>query len=276
MSGCPQNNTDDTRGNDKTFPSSGNLSVYYIDVGQGDSILIITPDNRSMLIDAGDSWSHSIVTHFLSGKGIRTLDAFIVTHPDTDHIGGADEVLEQFNILSIYHSGYEKNTLAYREFITAAENEGCPVYTDEDIDPGDFINFSTNVTCQIIHVDKNAESSNDASIVLRVDYSKVSFLFTGDISSSLESDILNQNLDVDVDILKVAHHGSGYSTSNAFLDAVTPSVSVISVGSNNTYGHPAEETLGRLKNHGSLIYRTDQHGTVTVTTNGTTWNVNIT
>ena len=275
LSGCPQKTTEDARGCDETFPSGGNLTVYYIDVGQGDSILITTPENKTILIDAGDSWSHSTITNFLSDKGIDTLDAFIATHPDADHIGGADEVLEQFDILSIYHPGYEKNTSTYREFITAVENEGCPVYTDDDFDPGDFINFSTNVTCQITYVDKNAVDSNDASIVLRVVYKEVSFLFTGDISSSVESDILNQNLDVDVDILKVAHHGSGYSTSNAFLDAVTPSVSVISVGGSNTYGHPAEETLDRLRNHGSIIYRTDQHGTVTITTNGTTWNVNI-
>jgi len=274
LSGCTQESMEDAKGYDETFPSGGNLSVYYIDVGQGDSILIITPENKTMLIDAGDSWSHSTVTNFLSDKGIHTLDAFIATHPDADHVGGADEVLEQFDILGIYHPGYEKNTSIYREFITAVENEGCPVYTDDDFDIGDFINFSTNVTCQITYVDKNAVDSNDASIVLRIVYKEVSFLFTGDISSSVESIILNQNVDVDVDILKVAHHGSGYSTSNAFLDTVTPSVSVISVGGSNTYGHPAEETLSRLRNHGSLIYRTDQNGTVTITTNGITWDVN--
>ena len=248
------------------------LTVYYIDVGQGDAILIQTPENNFVLIDAGKQSAASTVVNFLNNLSVNTLKAFIASHPDADHIGGADEVIENFDVLSIYHPGYEKDTIAYQEFIAAAQNESCPIYTDDDLNPGDFINISNITSCQILHIDKNASDSNDASIVLRVEFNLVSFLFTGDISSDVESELI-QNQNVDVDILKVAHHGSKYSTSDEFLNESTPLLSVISVGSSNPYGHPTPETLTRLIAHNSSVYRTDLNGTITVTTFGTTWNV---
>lgn len=251
----------------------GALKIFYIDVGQGDSILIQTPENNSILIDAGKQSTASTVIDFLNAQSITTLKAFIASHPDADHIGGADEVIENFDVLSIYHPGYEKDTTAYQDFIAAAQNEGCPIYTDENLDSGDFINLSEVISCQILHIDENASNSNDASIVLKMDYDQVSFLFTGDISSDVEVDLI-QNYDIDVDILKVAHHGSKYSTSDIFLDEATPSVSMISVG-DNSYGHPTPETLDRLMAHDSLIYRTDLNGTITVTSSGNAWNISV-
>lgn len=256
----------------QTIAVYDSMKVYYIDVGQGDSILIQTPEDNFILIDAG--YSSTTVVDFLNALSITTLEALIASHPDADHIGGADEVIYEFDVLSIYHPGYEKATQAYQNFITAAESEGCPIYTDDDLDPGDYINISDVLTAQILHIDKNASSSNDASIVLRVDHNLVSFLFPGDISSTVESELI-QNQDVDIDILKVAHHGSKYSTSDDFLDEATPSDSVISVGENNPYGHPTPETLARLIAHNSTIYRTDLNGTVTVTTFGTTWDITV-
>ncbi|MCK4366155.1 MAG: PKD domain-containing protein, partial [Thermoplasmatales archaeon] len=271
------NVTDDDGATDTTFQNIdvyNSLMIYYIDVGQGDSILIQTPENNFVLIDAGKQSSSSTVVNFLNNRSVNTLKAFIASHPDADHIGGADEVIENFDVLSIYHPGYEKNTSTYQEFIAAAENESCPIYTDDELDPGDFINISSIISCQILHIDKNASNSNDASVVLRVDFNLASFLFTGDISSDVESGLI-QNQNVDIDILKVAHHGSKYSTSNEFLNAAsTPSASVISVG-NNPYGHPAPETITRLIAHNSTIYRTDLNGTITITTFGTTWNVTV-
>lgn len=250
-----------------------NLTVYFIDVGQGDSFLIKLPEKRYVMIDAGNNAHSDDVISFLDSMSIMTLEAFIATHPDADHIGGADEVLEAFDVLSIYHPGYEKGTIAYQEFIAATENEGCPIYTDDNIDPGDFLYFNSIVSFQVMHIDKNAPNSNDASIVLRVDYEYVSFLFPGDISSGVENEIIKDpNLDFDIDILKVSHHGSKYSTCNAFLNATTPSVGVISVG-NNPYGHPTDETLNRLRDHGVTIYRTDLNGTITITTDGEDWDI---
>ncbi len=255
-------------------PADENVTVYYIDVGQGDSILIHTPEDKFILIDAGDKNAYTKVINFLNDKSIETIDVFIATHPDADHIGGADEVLESFEVLNIYHPGYEKTTTAYNEFITAAENENVPIYTDDDIDPGDFISIDTSITLQIMHIDKNAGNSNDATIVTRLDYDGVSFLFTGDISDSVESQIITDpNLDFNIDILKVAHHGSKYSTSNGFLDETTPEDGVISVGEGNSYGHPTTETLNRLLSHSVDVYRTDYHGTVTITSDGDTWDI---
>ncbi|HHA19439.1 MAG TPA: PKD domain-containing protein, partial [Methylophaga sp.] len=170
-----------------------------------------------------------------------------------------------------YHPGLVRETDNYTNFIIAAENEGCPIYTDDEVDPGDYINISSTTTFQILHINKYASDSNDASIVIKTSYGSVDFLFTGDISSSVESELINSPFDLDSDILKVAHHGSKYSTYDAFLDATTPSVGIISVGS--SYGHPTEETLTRLANHKVEVYRTDYNGTVTVTTNGETWSV---
>lgn len=249
-----------------------NATVYFINVGQGDSILIKTPDGKYMLIDGGKDSCGDDVVSFLENLSVMTIDALVATHPDADHVGGLDEVIYAFNVLSIYHPGYEKETDAYINFITAVNSEGCPIYTDDEVDPGDYINISNTTTFQILHIDKYAPTSNDASIVIKMVYHNVSFMFPGDIASNIENELINSPFDLDSDILKVAHHGSKYSTCDAFLDATTPAVGIISVGT-NPYGHPTEETLTRLINHGVEIYRTDYNGTITITTNGETWSV---
>jgi len=255
---------------------SNELAVYFIDVGQGDCILIQTPENNYILIDTGYQQYAQTVIDFLSDLSVTTLLAFIGTHPHADHIGGCEEIFNEFEILSIYHPGYPYDSETYQRFLNAAQNEGCPIYTDDEVDPGDNIDINSTVTCQILHIDKSASNANDASIVLRLDYEQVSFLFTGDINGDqpdyVESYLVD-NWDVDVDVLKVPHHGSKYSSTNYFLDEVTPAVSVICCGINNPYGHPHPETLLRLGEHDSLIYRTDLNSTVLVKTNGLDWSV---
>ena len=251
---------------------SGVLTVYYIDVGQGDSILIETPENNYMLIDAGTYNTPPYVPNFLSSLGVTTLQVFVATHPHADHIGQAAAVLNMCTVLSIYHPGMTYNSATYRSFIAAAQAEGCPIYTDDNVNPGDYIPIDNTITCQILYLNKNASDANDASIVLKVIYGQVSFLFTGDASSATDSTLV-PNWDINCDILKVSHHGSYSSSSNYFLDEATPAVSVISCGLNNSYGHPHQETLDRLRAHNSSIYRTDLNGTVTVTTDGASWNI---
>ena len=250
----------------------GNFTVYFIDVGQGDSILLGLPDSKYVLIDAGKNTYSNNVIETLNDLSITTLEALIITHPDEDHLGGADDVLENFEVLSVYHSGYEKDTKAYQNFINASEKEGVPIYSDDEIDIDEHLNFSDSVSFQVLHIDKNASDPNDSGIVLRVEFGKVSFLFTGDISSEVENDALKPGPASTVDFLKVAHHGSKYSTSNNFLDVITPSIGVISVG-DNSYGHPSEETLNRLEEHGVMVYRTDYHGTITITSDGESWDI---
>lgn len=255
------------------FAPQGNLTVHFFDVGQGDAMLIETPDSKHVLIDCGPEAAAASLVVSLQSLFIKTIDVLIATHPDSDHIGGATEVLATFDVLSIYHPGYYKDTSMYQSFLVAAISEGCPIYTDAQMDPGDFIP-SGQATTDVLSIDANAPDSNSASIVIKVTYGSVRFLFTGDIDSDVENQMMsNPSLDLGTDVFKVAHHGSGYATSDSFLDATTPAVGVISVGIGNAYGHPSSETLESLASHAVDVYRTDLNGTVVVSTDGQDWKV---
>jgi len=259
-----------------TSTYSSELEVYFIDVGQGDCILIRTPGYKHVLIDTGKRNYASNVINYLEGLSVGTISAFIATHPHSDHIGGSKEIFDAFDILSVYEPGYVYDSATYSRFINSAEDENCPIYTDNEIDPGYYIDIENSVSFQILNINKNASNPNDASIVLCVEYGSVSFLFTGDINGNIGDYVetyLVDNWNVDVDILKVAHHGSSHASTDYFLNEATPELSVISCGTGNSYGHPHQETLYRLSNHGSVIYRTDENGHVTVKTDGSSWNV---
>ena len=251
--------------------SAGNLTVHFFDVGQGDAILVESPDSRSMLIDCGPESAAATLVESLKSLSVTTIDILIATHPDSDHIGGADEILAAFDIQSIYHPGFFTDTATYGNFLEAAGAEGCPIYTDDQIDPDDFISFGQTVV-QVLNIDGNAPNSNSASIVLKLEYGTVRFIFTGDIDFDVENRMMaDPSLDLNTDILKVAHHGSRYATSDAFLEAANPIIGVISVGAGNPYGHPSPETLGRLSSHYIEVFRTDVDGTIIISTDGTKW-----
>ena len=255
---------------------SNSLSVYFIDIGQGDSILIHTQENRFILIDTGSRTYSSTLINFLNNLNVHTLEAFIATHPHEDHIGNAQEIFDTYNVLNVYHPGYYQTSATYQRFIQAAESEGCPIYTDDQLDPGDYIYLGSGLSCQILNINKDASNANDASIVLRLDYGAVSFLFTGDINGEIGdyAEInITDNFNVDIDILKVAHHGSRHASTDYFLFEATPEISIISCGKGNSYGHPHPETVNRLTEHNSLLFRTDQNGNIKITTDGYTWNV---
>ena len=254
----------------------GDLKVHFIDVGQGDSILIQTPGDKFTLIDTGRRFYANTVIDYLDSLSVNTLEAFIAIHPHEDHIGGSEEIFDAYDILSVYHPGFPYGSQAYQRFLNAAQNEGCPIYTDDEVDPGDYIYIGSSVSCQILHINKDASNANDASVVLRLDYFLISFLFTGDIHGTIGDMVeydLTDDWNVDIDILKVAHHGSGYSSTNYFLDEATPDVSVICVGDGNTYGHPHTDALYRLSEHNSLILRTDLNGDIIVSTTGYSYDI---
>ena len=233
----------------------GDLKVHFIDVGQGDSILIQTPENNFVLIDTGSRSFATTVIDYLYSQSVTTLEAFIATHPHEDYIGGCQEIFNAFDILSVYHPGYYSSSQAYQRFLNEAQNEGCPIYTDDDVDPGDYLYISNSLVCQILHINKDATNENDASIVLMLSYYEINYLFTGNIHGEIEDQVeydLVDNWYVDVHILKVAHHGSRYSSIDYFLDEATSEVSVISVGEGNSYGHPHYEALYRLNMHKSF------------------------
>jgi competence protein ComEC len=241
--------------NHPEWKTAGNVTVIVMNVGQGDATLIHTPDGKTILIDAGPEGSGTVVSYYMHSLGMDVIDAMVITHPHADHLGGADEVLGEFQVLSIYHPGYQMTTQAYSDFLTASAAEGCPVHTDADVDPGDYINIGTAISLRVLAIDASAPDPNSASIVLLLTYGNDSFLFDGDAPSAVEDPLPSLWSISDVDYLKVAHHGSGYSTSDLFLDAIGVDVAFISVGEND-YGHPSSDTLHRLETHGVQVCTT--------------------
>ena len=250
-----------------TFSQTNGTStmVSFVDVGQGDSILITTADGHTILIDAGPPLAAGVLVSYLHNRSVSIIDALIITHPDADHLGGAADVLRDFTVLAVYHPGVAKNTSAYTSFIHSAQDEGCPIHTAADTHVGDYLDLTASATFEVLNIDPTASDVNDASIVLEMRTTGKSFLFTGDISSDVEDRLIaNPSFDLNIDVLKVAHHGSQYSTNNAFLDATSPEIAVISVGE-NTYGQPTNATLSRLFAHNVTVLRTDQMGTIDIT-----------
>lgn len=245
--------------------AAGTLQVYYFDVGQGDSTLIRTPNNQYVLIDGGNNGQGADVVKYLKALGVTTLDAMIATHPDSDHIGGLDDVLKAVDVKSVYAPKVSHTTQTYKDFLTAVKNEGRTI---KSVTKGVTIPLTGVDAKFLAPVNTYGENLNDWSAVLKITYKNKSFLFTGDAEKASENDMLADGASLKADVLKVGHHGSNSSTSKAFIDAVKPSHAIISVGKNN-YGHPDSGILARLKNANASVLRTDQKGTITAITDGT-------
>jgi competence protein ComEC len=242
-----------------------NLYVHFIDVGQGDSIYIKTPEGEDVLTDAGNKDKGDDVVAYLKKMKVDDLEIMIATHPDVDHIGGLDEVLKAYKVKSVYAPKVSHTTQAYKDFLNAVKREGLKIKTAQ-------ANISLpikGVTAKFIGPVKTYSKNdlNDWSVVLRLTYEKNTFLFTGDAEFKSEADMIKAKQPLKADVLKVGHHGSNTSTSTTFLNAVKPRYAVISVGK-NSYGHPTKDVLNRLKAVKATVYRTDQKGTIVFTSNG--------
>jgi beta-lactamase superfamily II metal-dependent hydrolase len=270
-----QHQNEPSASNSTSVRTYGNSTVYFIDVGQGDAELIKTSDGKNVLIDAGPPSAGSTLVSFLESHNSTTLDAFVLTHPDADHIGGGADVMKACSVLSIYQSGYSTGTKTFAAFEAAVKLEGCPSYNDTQLNPGDrLLSINSTVTFEIMAINAQSGDANDASVVIKMTDGTVDFMFEGDASSSVESQMDNAYGDaMDIEILKIGHHGSSSATSASFLSATTPAVAVIEVGTGNIYGHPTNQTLDRLRAAGSQVYRTDLNGTIAITTDGTSWAV---
>ncbi|NVM22360.1 MAG: lamin tail domain-containing protein [Desulfobacterales bacterium] len=240
------------------------LQVHYIDVGQGDSILLDLGE-AEVLIDAGDR-SPGVVT-YLEDYVDGSLEAMIATHPHADHIGGLIAVLDTFEVEGIWLNGDTSTSNTYSDFMDKVNAEGAEVYKARR---GQTITVGS-LSFDVLHpVEPLVGNTNNNSIVLMLSYGEVDFLFTGDAEQEAEASILVQSVVPvpDIEILKVGHHGSRTSSSQAFLDIIQPEVAIYMAGIGNRYGHPHEETISALQDIGAEICGTDTHGTVVVETDG--------
>jgi competence protein ComEC len=254
------------------FPASGKavtspLYVHYIDVGQGDSIYIKTPAGADVLIDGGNNDKGDDVVAYLQQQHVDDIEVMIATHPDVDHIGGLDTVLKSFKVEQVYAPKVSHTTQTYLDFLNAVKNEGLTIQTAQKGTTLDLNGVSAIFVGPVKSY--STDDTNDWSAVLKLTYGKRSFLFTGDVETTAESDMIASKQNLRADVIKIGHHGAKTSTSEAFLNAVKPTYAVISVGKENTYGHPTAEVINRLKIHKINIFRTDQQGTILAKTDGT-------
>lgn len=247
-----------------TNAATNELKVHFLDVGQGDSILIQAPNGKNMLVDGGDKSPSNKVVSFLKSKGVKKLDYVVATHPDADHIGGLIGVLNAFPVDNFIDSGKAHTSQTYFEMLTLVDTKNIKFTVAKELDK---LALDPNVIIRVLHADENAGDTNDASIVLKVTYNKVSFLLMGDADTAIE-DTIKSKYDVAATVLKNGHHGSDTSSSAAFISNVKPSVAILSYGKNNSYGHPNLAVESRLKNVGAKVYKTPLDCDITVTSNG--------
>lgn len=250
---------------------NGQLVVHFIDVGQGASQLIIGPKGKTILIDGGNNDDERRVVEYLKDQHVKRVDILVGTHPDADHIGGIDAVIDAFDIGKIYMPKVQANTKTFESVLQSIKNKGLKVTTAK---AGLNLDWEENVEVKMIApVKETYEDRNDMSAVIKLAYGKNSFLFTGDAETNSENDMINTGVNLQSDVVLVAHHGSRSSTSQMFLNHVKPTYAVIQVGE-NSYGHPTNEILSRLNKNGIKIYRTDKDGNIVFTSNGQTVSVN--
>lgn len=288
---------------------TGELQVHVLDVGpiEGDSILIVSPAGKSVLIDAGDAGKGKVILDALKRYKIEKLDYFIATHPHPDHIGGADEVMNGIKVATVIDNGVDLSTPApappqakgkgskakpaptpaakknktktvtsfFDEYKAAIETVGAQ---HEKAEPGQKYDLGGGAILSVLapsepfftkdQMKTGGNDTNANSIVLRLDYGDFSMLFMGDAESQTEERLMSKELDLKAKLIKIGHHGSKYATSENFLKRVQPEAAIISDGGWNRYGHPAQSVLDRLKGMSAKVYRTDLQGEITITTHG--------
>jgi beta-lactamase superfamily II metal-dependent hydrolase len=252
-------------------PIVNRLRVTFVDVGQGDAALLETADGHSALIDAGPPEGDEHLRALLAQKGIRTLDWMLLTHPHLDHIGGARNVLGAVRVQRVIDPAYPHPIATYDRLLTAIQRQAIPFVPARQ---GQTLALGAGVSVEVLQprlpfIDRSRSEANANSIVTRVIAGGVRVLFTGDAETETEERLLAENrAQLAADVLKVAHHGSRYASTQPFLSAVSARAAVISCGAGNDYGHPHAETLAALARNNVQVYRTDQQGDVELSTDG--------
>ena len=248
--------------------SESKLIVHFLDVGQGDSIFIELPNGKTMLVDAGENYHGQGIIDYVQTIGYHKLDYVVATHPHEDHIGSMPYIVRNFEIGSIYMPDVTANTATFESLLKAIKAKELRVKNGRT---GVHIIKDGELTADIIAPDKPDESNlNNSSIVLLLTFGNVSYLLTGDAETKELNAI---RADMHATVLKAGHHGSKTSTTQTLLKKISPSVTVISCGKNNDYGHPHAEVLKMLKSVNSSVYRTDRDQTVIVATDGSSLTV---
>ncbi|WP_414651137.1 ComEC/Rec2 family competence protein [Exiguobacterium sp. UBA3491] len=247
-----------TRDEEPPAPTAGQMEIYGFDVGQGDSTFIRTKED-AILIDGGNNGKGEDVVRYLQKLGIKRLTAVIATHPDADHIGGLDTVLDAFPVDSVYAPRVTHTTETYRDFLLAVKREGVKI---KSVKAGLEIPSEAARFTFLAPLTDGTQDLNSWSAVLRVEHGQDRFLFMGDAPIRTEQQLLESNTDVRADVLKLGHHGADTSSSLPFLQAVSPKRALISAGKDNAYRHPRPSVLQELKAERITIDRTDQSGTI--------------
>ena len=245
------------------WPKDSTFEVHYLDVGQGDCSLILC-DGHAMLIDGGEASESSKVYAYLKANGVNHLDYMVATHAHSDHIGGLSGALNYATVDTAFCPVTEYDSKTFSSMVKYLGNQGLSITVPRAGES--FMLGSAYV--QILGPQGTYDDQNDMSIVLKVTYEETSFLFTGDAERTAEADILDAGYDLSATVLKVGHHGSDTSTSYPFLREIMPEYAVIQVGKDNSYGHPTEDTLSRLRDADVKVYRNDLQGTVICTSDG--------
>ncbi|WP_099335693.1 ComEC/Rec2 family competence protein [Clostridium cadaveris] len=246
--------------------STGNeLKVHFIDVGQGDSILVQFKD-KNLLIDAGPRSSSNDLLKYLKGINLTKLDYVVATHPHEDHIGGMPEIIKNFEIGEFYAPKKQVSTKIFQTMVEDLKKKNHKINVAK---AGVSLDMDSDISVEMIAPNSSDyENVNNYSAVIKVTYKDTSFLFTGDAEKLSEKEILQKKYDIKADVLKLGHHGSSTSSSKEFLDKVNPKIAVASLGKNNDYGHPHKEIIKAMKDRKISFYRTDELGTIVLKSDG--------
>lgn len=248
----------------KESADKSSFEVHFIDCGQGDSIFLRS-EKKTMLIDAANNEDGKAIVEYLKKQGVETLDYVVGTHPDADHIGGLDTVIDSFSIGKVYLPKKQNNTRTFEDVLTAISQKGLKITAPK---PGTEITLGAVTLTILGPIHYYEDDNNNNSIVIRAVHGDNSFLFMGDAGLQEETDLMESGENLEATVLKVGHHGSNSSTSRFFLEAVKPACAVISCGKDNKYGHPHKETLKYLDMYGVLTYRTDLQKTIIMKSDG--------
>jgi len=244
--------------------ASDGIVVHFIDVGQGDATLIQS-GGANVLIDGGDRATAGALVRYLKEAGVSEIAYVVATHPHSDHIAGLVSVINEFRVAAVIMPRAAHTSVTFERFLDAIEKNGVPVI--EPV-PGKKLNAGGAVLTIAAPNGSGYRNLNNYSVSVLVTHGKTGFLFTGDAERESEAEIIANGIDVSAQVLHVGHHGSDTGTTRPFLDSVSPTIAVISVGKNNSYGHPSAEIVGRLEDSGVAVYRTDRDGTVVISGDG--------